>query len=86
MRVSATNTETRLPGDDMALVTARLAEYTTGLKKSSRYARAAAGTYPKPVVLSPRCSRYRAGDLRRWLDDPMGWKPSMAMDAHRQVH
>ena len=77
------NPQMLLPGDDMALVTGDVAERATGLKKSSRYAKGAAGSYPKPIALSPRCSRYRAGDLRRWLEDPLGWNPAMSMDAQR---
>jgi prophage regulatory protein len=74
-----------LPADDLALVPGDIAERFTGLKKSARYARAAAGTFPKPLALSSRCSRYRAGDLRRWSQDPWGWSHSMAMDAQLQA-
>lgn len=75
-----------LPPDDLALVDGRVAEAVTGLKKSARYARAAEGTYPKPLPLSARCSRYRSGDLRRWLEDPFGWRPEMAIDHSRTRH
>lgn len=70
-----------LPADDLALVDGHVAEQVTGLKKSARWTKAQAGAYPKPLALSSRCSRYRAGDLRRWLQDPFGWNPSMAIDA-----
>lgn len=79
-------TKELLPADDLALVPGDIAERVTGLKKSSRYARAAAGTYPKPLALSPRCSRYRAGDLRRWLQDPFNWQPSLAIDTQHSQH
>ncbi len=72
-----------LPADDLALVDGQVAEQLTGLKRSARWARAAAGTYPKPLVLSSRCSRYRAGDLRRWLENPLAWNAAMAIDSRR---
>jgi predicted DNA-binding transcriptional regulator AlpA len=85
-RIEMTNTttpETLLPADDLALVDGNIAERVTGLKKSARHMRAQAGTYPKPLQLSSRCSRYRVGDLRRWLQDPFGWQQSMAFDTSR---
>lgn len=72
-----------LPVDDLALVDGSTADKVTGLRKTARYTRAAVGKFPRPLVLSPRCSRYRAGDLRRWLEDPLGWTPDKAMDGQK---
>ena len=77
------STKELLPADALALVDGAVAERVTGLKKSARYARAAAGKFPKVLALSARCSRYRAGDLRRWLEDPFGWTPDKAIDRPR---
>ena len=77
------NVNVALPADDLALVDGRTADQVTGLKKTTRYERAAAGKFPRPLALSARCSRYRAGDLRRWLEDPFGWTPDKAMDKPR---
>ena len=79
--MSSKNFHPVLPADDLALVDGRVAEALTALKKSARWAKAAAGTFPKPLMLSSRCSRYRAGDLRRWLQTPLGWTQEMAIDA-----
>lgn len=38
-----------------------------GLGPTAIYDRIRAGTFPPPVRLSARCSRWRAGDVRTWL-------------------
>lgn len=74
------NSPDGLLAHDLALVDGRTAERLTGLKKTARYERATKGTFPRVIALSARCSRYRVGDLMRWLRDPFGWTPEMAID------
>lgn len=70
-----------LPADDLALISIEVVKPVVGLKNSAIYERAKARTFPAPLRLSYKCSRWRAGDIRRWLKDPYGWTPAMAMDA-----
>lgn len=70
-----------LPADDWALVPIKLVRPVVGLKDSSLYERISAGTFPRPLRLSYRCSRFRAGDIRRWLAEPMNWHQGKAIDA-----
>jgi prophage regulatory protein len=41
----------------------------TGLSKSTIYARLQAndGSFPRPIKLGARCTRFRAGDVQAWL-------------------
>ncbi len=39
----------------------------TGLSRASIYRRLAAGTFPAPVRLSTRCTRWQAADVRAWI-------------------
>jgi prophage regulatory protein len=39
-----------------------------GLGPTAIYDRIRAGTFPQPKRLSARCSRWRAGEIRHWLD------------------
>ena len=39
-----------------------------GLKRSAIYSRMDAGTFPRPICLSSRCVRWRAGDITAWLE------------------
>ena len=70
-----------LPADDLALVSMGLVIPIVGMKKSATHARIAAGRFPAPLRLSGRCSRFRAGDIRTYLRDPLGWTPDKAIDA-----
>lgn len=45
----------------------------SGLKPSEIHERVAEGRFPKPLKLGPRCSRWRACDIREWLADPVNW-------------
>lgn len=50
-----------------ALLTGATVEALTGLKRSARHERVKAGTFPAPIRLSARCSRYKAGEIMAWL-------------------
>lgn len=39
----------------------------SGLSKSNIYAKLKAGTFPEPVRLGARCTRWRSADLNTWL-------------------
>ena len=54
--------------------TAHEAEILTTLRKSARYAKARAGTFPSTVRLSEQAVGYRCEELNAWLDDPTGWR------------
>jgi len=69
-----------LPGDPLTLIALPLVSYLSGVGKSSIYEAARAGRMPIPLRLSPRCSRWRAGDIAAYLRDPLNWNPSKAID------
>lgn len=72
-----------LPHDDLALVPIATVRRLVGLRDSAIYERVRGQRMPAPLRLSARCSRFRAGDLREYLRDPLGWKPEKAIDAQR---
>lgn len=51
-----------------ALLTCNTVQILTGFSRSHLYARVAAGTFPVPIKLSARCTRWRAGEVVAWLD------------------
>ena len=69
-----------LPADPWALIPLPLVSYLSGVGKSAIYYAARAGRMPAPLRLSPRCSRWRAGDIAEYLRDPFNWAPSKAID------
>jgi prophage regulatory protein len=52
-----------------ALLRLSTVEAITGLGKSTIYAKLKAndGSFPQPIRLSARCTRFRAGDVQAWL-------------------
>jgi len=44
----------------------REVEDLTGLSRSAIYRRIDAGTFPRPVKLSPQCVRWRETDVTAW--------------------
>lgn len=79
--MTLTQTAPILPADALALISLKLVMPVVGMKHSALYARITAGTFPRPLRLSYRCARFRAGDVRAWLADPMGWHQGKAIDA-----
>lgn len=51
-----------------------------GLRRASIYARAAQHSFPRPIKLTAHASGWRLSDVRAWLADPTGWKPSDMAD------
>jgi predicted DNA-binding transcriptional regulator AlpA len=70
---------TNLPDD--ALVSKDEVDALTGLKRARRYELIKEGRFPAPLLLSPHCARWRMGQLRRWLADPLGYKDCVATEA-----
>lgn len=58
-----------IPSDlaDLALLDIKVVCELTGMKSTSIYSWVAAGKFPEPIRLGPRCTRWRAGDVRAWL-------------------
>lgn len=52
-----------------ALLRLSTVEAITGLGKSTIYAKLKAndGSFPKPIRLGSRCTRFKAGDITAWL-------------------
>lgn len=50
-----------------ALLRIETVQALTGIGRSSIYAKVKAGTFPRQIVLSPKCSRWRAADVMAWL-------------------
>ena len=48
------------------LVPRTAVEQRFGLSKSTIYKLMAAGTFPRPVKISPGCVRWRVADLEEW--------------------
>lgn len=65
-----------LPDDSLVDKTIRRA--VTGLGDSHTYALIAEEKFPAPIKLGPRCARWRMGDLRSWLADPLNWNAGAA--------
>lgn len=51
-----------------ALLRVSAVEELTGLKRSALYARIAEGKFPRQIILSSRCVRWRAGEILDWLE------------------
>lgn len=83
MQTHTTAAELSLPHDDLALVPIANVRRLLGLGDSAIYERVRGQRMPAPLRLSGRCSRFRAGDLREYLRDPLGWRPDKAIDARQ---
>ncbi len=51
-----------------------VASAVCGVAKSTIWAWAAQGRFPRPVKLSPRVSAWPVADVRAWLADPYAWQ------------
>lgn len=70
------------PGDlpDDSLVDKYVRRAVSGLGDSQTYTLIQQGRFPAPLKLGPRCSRWRMGDLRRWLADPLNFSSSPSVE------
>jgi prophage regulatory protein len=50
-----------------ALLRLRTVQSVTGLGRSSIYGKVNDGTFPPPVKLGVRCTRWRSADITAWL-------------------
>lgn len=41
----------------------------------------AAGKFPAPIKISPRCTRWRLSDVRAWMADPAAWMNKASTEA-----
>jgi predicted DNA-binding transcriptional regulator AlpA len=71
-----------LPNEPLSLVSLDVVCGVTGTKKTFVYDAVREGRMPRPLRLSSRCSRWRAGDIREYLRDPLNWSSGKAIDAH----
>lgn len=78
--MTPTQTAPILPADNLALISLKLVMPIVGMKHSAIHERIGGGKFPRPLRLSYRCSRFRAGDVRAWLADPLGWHQGKAID------
>lgn len=57
-----------------ALLNIRTVAAVTSLGESTIWRRAAAGDFPAPTNIGPRCTRWRASDVSEWIDRQVGRK------------
>lgn len=50
-----------------ALLRVTTVEALAGITRSTIYSKVRAGTFPSPIKLGVRCTRWRAGDINQWL-------------------
>ena len=50
------------------LLRRREVEELVSLGRSSLYRHIERGTFPRPIVLGPRCVRWREDEIREWLE------------------
>lgn len=62
--------------DGDRFVTDREVSHLLGSSRSWPWKIARIGKFPKPIVLSPRCTRWRLSDVRAYMADPQGWAAS----------
>lgn len=53
--------------DGLALLRVDAVSAMAGLSRSTLFARSAAGTFPQPLRMGTRCTRWRAADVQAWL-------------------
>jgi prophage regulatory protein len=52
---------------DNALLQFATVSALAGIGRSTIYQKVAEGTFPQPIKLGLRCTRFRAGDITAWL-------------------
>lgn len=67
--------------EDLTLLDRPTVEALIGLRRTALRERVKAGAIPAPIYLSSQAPRWRAGDIRRYLADPLRWDQSKAIDA-----
>lgn len=51
--------------------------YRSGLSRSTVYRKINEGTFPPRVKVSLNGVGWRESELNRWIDDPVGYRPSV---------
>jgi prophage regulatory protein len=57
---------------DDAMLTSDTVLSVAGMSSSSMYRQIAAGTFPKPIKIGPRCARWKASEIKAWLRSVAG--------------
>lgn len=60
------------PADDR-LITDREVAHLLGCSRSWPWKLSRDGKFPKPIQLSPRCTRWYLSAVRTYMADPQGW-------------
>lgn len=65
-----TDVPTALPPSlaESQLINIKTVAAATGYGRSAIYERVREGTFPKPIRLGQRCTRWRVADVQAWLD------------------
>jgi prophage regulatory protein len=58
------------------VINLREVQRLNSLSRASIYRGIAAGTFPRPIRLTPAGRRvgWREADIQAWLNDPLGWR------------
>jgi prophage regulatory protein len=54
----------------LALIDVKAVQRLTSIKRSTLYDWMREGRFPRPLVLSRKCSRWRLADVNAWLENP----------------
>lgn len=64
--------------DTDRLITDREVAHLLGASRSWPWKLARDGKFPKPILLSARCTRWRLSEVRIWMADPLAWQAEHA--------
>ena len=54
---------------DIRLLDIHQVRERVNLAEDSIYVRVRAGTFPRPLKLSPKCARWRSDEIEKWIAD-----------------
>ena len=76
-----------IPADlaELALLDIKAVSALVGLKSSAIFGRVRAGTFPAPVRIGAKCTRWTAGSIKAWLLEQIAGNASSAGQAKRQA-
>jgi predicted DNA-binding transcriptional regulator AlpA len=61
-------------GDELLTLSELKATGSHPFSNSTRQRKIRNNEYPKPIKISPQMCLWKAGEIRRWLQDPTGFK------------
>lgn len=59
---------------DDRLITDKEVAHLLGASRSWPWKLVQAGKFPVPVRITPRCTRWRLSEVKRWMADPQAWQ------------